>query len=139
MVLSEFRGNFTMRRTPTKRTDDEDEETIHPDLNEFLYELQGHRCNGCGYESRLCDLQSDHLEPVSKAPEKKYVESNRNLLCADCNRRKSNKYTLTQLRDILRDENEIVFDMRPLDAKRAPAFEARREERRKRRQNQGVG
>ena len=135
-VLSEYRGDFTTLYTPPKRTDDEDEETIHPDFSDFLYELQEHRCNGCGRELDIIDLESDHIEPSSKGGEK-YTERNRNLLCGRCNRKKSNKHSLTALRDLLREEGLIAYDMRLLDPKRGPAFAARREELRRRRRNAG--
>lgn len=138
LMLEEYKGDFDLRMTPPKRTDDEDEERIHPDLNEFLYELQEHRCNGCGREVDIIDLESDHIVPSSKGGEK-YTERNRNLLCRRCNGRKSNRYTLAELRDIMDEEHLSVFDMRPLDEKRAPAFTERRKELRWRRMNRGQG
>ena len=138
LMLEEYKGDFTVRTAPSKRTDDEDEEKIHPDLNDFLYELQEHRCNGCGRELDIIDLESDHVVPSSKGGEK-YTERNRNLLCRRCNGKKSNKYTLAELRDLLRGEDKIAFDMRPLDANRELAFQQRRVELRRRRANRGEG
>ena len=136
LILEQYKGDFTTRTTPPKRTDDEDDEKIHPDLNDFLYGLQEHRCNGCGRELDIIDMESDHIVPSSKGGEK-YTERNRNLLCGRCNRRKSNKYTIAELREILKKEDQIAFDMSTLDPKRELAFQQRKVQLRRRRMNRG--
>ncbi|MYK35868.1 MAG: hypothetical protein F4045_12425, partial [Chloroflexi bacterium] len=136
LMLEEYKGDFTTRSTPPTRSEYEDDEKIHPDLNDFLYELQEHRCNGCGRELDVIDMESDHIVPSSKGGEK-YTERNRNLLCGRCNRRKSNKYTIAELREILKKEDQIAFDMSTLDPKREIAFQQRRLELRRRRINRG--
>ena len=48
-------------------------------------------CQICGKYCSMDEIQIDHIQPVSKGG--KTVESNLQVLCAKCNRTKSNKYT----------------------------------------------
>lgn len=52
------------------------------------YERQGHRCVKCGKVFPFEEMQGDHITPWSKGG--KTVPENCQMLCADCNRRKSN-------------------------------------------------
>ena len=52
------------------------------------YERQGHQCVKCGKVFPFEEMQGDHITPWSKGG--KTVPENCQMLCADCNRRKSN-------------------------------------------------
>lgn len=52
------------------------------------YERQGHRCVKCGEIFEFDQMQADHITPWSRGG--KTVTDNCQMLCADCNRRKSN-------------------------------------------------
>ena len=101
-------------RTPTEaptRTDDGD--LAAPDLvvvstkrnarkipvqeaRRLLIERDGQRCQGCGWEPRWAEyLQVDHKKP--RTLKGKDDMTNYALLCDPCNRKKSNKLTLTEL------------------------------------------
>ena len=63
----------------------------------LLIERDGQRCQGCGWEPEYTDyLQVDHKRP--KTLEGKDEMENYTLLCDPCNRKKSNKLTLHELR-----------------------------------------
>ena len=51
------------------------------------YERQGHKCVKCGEVFEFEQMQADHITPWSKGG--KTVPENCQMLCADCNRRKS--------------------------------------------------
>ena len=51
------------------------------------YERQGGKCAKCGKECAYADAQADHIRPWSKGG--KTAPENCQVLCADCNRRKS--------------------------------------------------
>lgn len=52
------------------------------------YERQGHKCVICGEVFDFDEMQADHITPWSKGG--KTIAENCQMLCADCNRRKSN-------------------------------------------------
>ncbi|WP_297788865.1 DUF262 domain-containing protein [uncultured Anaerococcus sp.] len=52
------------------------------------YERQGHKCAGCGEKFDFDDLQGDHIIPWSKGG--KTIAENCQMLCGDCNIKKSN-------------------------------------------------
>jgi 5-methylcytosine-specific restriction endonuclease McrA len=49
----------------------------------------GNKCHLCNSNSRL---QVDHIKPISKYPNLKYVISNLQILCEACNKGKGNKF-----------------------------------------------
>ena len=51
------------------------------------YERQGGKCKRCGKKFAIEDMQADHITPWAKGG--KTVAENCQMLCADCNRRKS--------------------------------------------------
>lgn len=53
------------------------------------YERQGGVCPKCGRHFEIAQMQADHITPWSKGG--KTVPENCQMLCADCNRRKSNQ------------------------------------------------
>lgn len=53
------------------------------------YEKQNHKCCKCGKECSLSEMEADHITPWSKGG--KTVPENCQMLCKDCNRRKSNR------------------------------------------------
>lgn len=52
------------------------------------YERQGYKCAGCGKEFEFDELQGDHIVPWSKGG--KTIPENCQMLCGDCNIKKSN-------------------------------------------------
>lgn len=52
------------------------------------YERQDHKCAGCGKEFDFDELQGDHIVPWSKGG--KTIAENCQMLCGDCNIKKSN-------------------------------------------------
>ena len=111
-------------RTPTKapeRTDDG--EPAAPELvlespmpnarkipvqeaRRLLIERDGQRCQGCGWQPPYPDyLQVDHKKP--KTLKGKDEMTNYALLCDPCNRKKSNKMALSELRRARLDEGRI--------------------------------
>ena len=52
------------------------------------YERQNGICPKCGKHFELCEMQADHITPWSKGG--KTISENCQMLCADCNRKKSN-------------------------------------------------
>ena len=52
-----------------------------------LYEKQGHKCAICGKECELSDMDADHITPWSKGG--KTIDSNCQMLCKECNLKKS--------------------------------------------------
>ena len=66
----------------------------------------GQRCQGCGWEPPYSDyLQVDHKKPRSLGGADDMA--NRMLLCEPCNRLKSNKLTLTALREARVNEGRL--------------------------------
>ena len=53
----------------------------------FFYERQGGACVKCGKHFAIEEMQADHITPWAKGG--KTVAENCQMLCADCNRRKS--------------------------------------------------
>ena len=53
------------------------------------YEKQGHKCAYCGETFEFEEMQADHITPWSKGG--KTVPENCQMLCRDCNLKKSNK------------------------------------------------
>ena len=76
------------------------------EVREILIGEDGQRCQGCGWEPPYPDyLQIDHKKPRSLGGEDE--RDNYTLLCDPCNRLKSNKLTLTELRDARVKEGRI--------------------------------
>ena len=79
------------------------------EIRERLIISEGQRCQGCGWEPPYLDyLQVDHKKPRSLGG----VDDmdNLTLLCDPCNRLKSNKLTLTELRQARVDEGRVDAD-----------------------------
>ena len=75
----------------------------------LLIERDGKRCQGCGWEPPYPDyLQVDHKKP--KTLKGKDDMTNYALLCDPCNRKKSNKLTLTELRQARAAEGRMDAD-----------------------------
>ena len=72
----------------------------------LLIERDGQRCQGCGWQPPYPDyLQVDHKKP--KTLKGKDEMENYALLCDPCNRKKSNKLALSELRRARLDEGRI--------------------------------
>lgn len=54
-----------------------------------IYEVQGHKCAICGEEFEYNEMHGDHIIPWSNGGHT--VKENCQLLCRDCNLKKSNK------------------------------------------------
>lgn len=74
----------------------EDEKYLH--LRDFTdsdkkskYEEQKHKCKHCGKEFEFEEMEGDHIKPWSKGGTSD--RSNLQMLCKECNLKKSNKYT----------------------------------------------
>ncbi len=79
------------------------------EIREQLIISNGQRCQGCGWEPPYPDyLQVDHKKPRSLGGADEM--SNYTLLCDPCNRRKSNKLTLVELRRVRVDEGRVDAD-----------------------------
>ncbi len=77
------------------------------ELRRLLEADHGMRCQGCGYMPPFLDyLEVDHKKPKSLGGGNEL--SNRTLLCKPCNLRKSNKLTLSQLRDDREREGRMI-------------------------------
>ena len=75
----------------------------------LLIERDGKRCQGCGWQPEYADyLQVDHKRP--KTLKGKDDMTNYALLCDPCNRKKSNKLTLTELRQVRVEEGRMDVD-----------------------------
>ena len=75
----------------------------------LLIERDGKRCQGCGWEPPYPDyLQVDHKRP--RTLKGKDDMTNYALLCDPCNRKKSNKLTLTELRQVRVEEGRMDAD-----------------------------
>ena len=57
-------------------------------MRRYAYELQKGLCKKCGKHFELEEMQADHITPWSKGG--KTIQENCQMLCADCNRKKSN-------------------------------------------------
>ena len=76
------------------------------ELRDKLLIRDGQRCQGCGWEPPYPDyLEVDHKKPRSLGGSDEM--NNRTLLCNPCNRLKSNKLTLRELRDERLGEGRI--------------------------------
>ena len=76
------------------------------EVREILLGEDGLRCQGCGWEPPYPDyLQIDHKKPRSLGGADE--RDNYTLLCDPCNRFKSNKLTLTELRDARVKEGRV--------------------------------
>ena len=76
------------------------------EVREILLGEDGQRCQGCGWEPPYPDyLQIDHKKPRSLGGADE--RDNYTLLCDPCNRLKSNKLTLTELRDVRVKEGRV--------------------------------
>ncbi len=100
--------DFVHTTIPPQRTDVERIEPTLP-IKKRLYEAQDGCCNGCGHEYLIKDFEIDHVIPKSKGGGDYY--ENYQLLCAHCNRTKSNKpmeYLLAKVAKIR--ETRAVID-----------------------------
>ena len=76
------------------------------EVRDILLGEDGQRCQGCGWEPPYPDyLQIDHKKPRSLGGADE--RDNYTLLCDPCNRFKSNKLTLTELRDARVKEGRV--------------------------------
>ncbi len=76
------------------------------EIREWLEIEGGRRCQGCGWEPPYLDyLQVDHKKPRSLGGADEL--DNYTLLCDPCNRLKSNKLTLNELRDVRVEEGRV--------------------------------
>ena len=76
------------------------------ELRENLIVRDGQRCQGCGWEPQWPDyLQVDHKRPKALGGED--VMDNYALLCDPCNRKKSNRLTLAELRQARASEGWV--------------------------------
>ncbi|MYD35879.1 MAG: hypothetical protein F4X20_02475 [Dehalococcoidia bacterium] len=76
------------------------------EVRETLLGENGQRCQGCGWEPPYPDyLQIDHKKPRSLGGADEM--DNYTLLCDPCNRLKSNKLTLNELRDVRVEEGRV--------------------------------
>ena len=95
------------RKTPPKRTE-KDAPRRSPNIKLKLYKLQEGRCNApCGEDGQgrafpIDIFEIDHIRPTSKGGAN--IDENLQLLCAPCNRRKSNR-TMQYLLDLLSQES----------------------------------
>ena len=55
-----------------------------------VYERDGYRCKICGMSGAFCDLEIDHIKPISKGGKSTY--DNLQTLCRRCNKMKGNDY-----------------------------------------------
>ena len=79
------------------------------EVREMLIIRDGQRCQGCGWEPQWPDyLQVDHRKP--KTLKGKDEMDNYVLLCDPCNRKKSNKLTLGELRIAREEDGRIDAD-----------------------------
>ena len=79
------------------------------EAREHLIVRDGQRCQGCGWEPQWADyLQVDHKRP--KTLKGKDEMDNYVLLCDPCNRKKSNKLTIAELRIAREAEGRIDED-----------------------------
>lgn len=63
--------------------------TFDDNIKKTVYEQQKHKCKFCGKEFSFKEMEGDHITPWSKGG--KTTIENCQMLCIDCNRRKSNK------------------------------------------------
>lgn len=68
---------------------------------EQMYEEQKGICPGCGKHFELCEMEADHWKPWSKGG--KTELSNLKMLCADCNRKKSDGTLTLIYGDVIKD------------------------------------
>jgi hypothetical protein len=55
------------------------------ELRYRVLKSRGRRCEACGFEGNGKQVHVDHIKPRSKYPSLELVESNLQILCADCN------------------------------------------------------
>lgn len=55
-----------------------------------IYSRDGYRCRMCGRSGEYCNLEIDHIKPISKGGKSTY--DNLQTLCKECNKRKGNIY-----------------------------------------------
>ena len=60
------------------------------ELRNKIIKRDGRICQHCGKECDYADIEIDHIKPISKGG--KTIESNLQVLCTKCNRKKSNKW-----------------------------------------------
>jgi site-specific DNA-methyltransferase (adenine-specific) len=74
-------------------------------VKERLYREQNGKCNGCGVEFNMQNLEIDHIIPKSKNGGDYY--ENYQLLCGSCNRIKGNR-PMEFLRQIIKTREEML-------------------------------
>jgi site-specific DNA-methyltransferase (adenine-specific) len=74
-------------------------------VRERLYREQNGRCNGCGNEYLLKDMETDHIIPQAKGGGSFY--ENYQLLCGSCNRIKGARPMAFLLERIRRRAQEL--------------------------------
>ena len=60
-------------------------------MKQKQYLQQGGRCRHCGKYGSMSDMHADHIIPYSKGG--RTTASNLQILCRDCNLKKSNRYS----------------------------------------------
>ena len=110
--------------TPTPRAKEAWERLSHAQMREILYEAQEGACGGCGRELEIEFMELDHLLPRADGGANDIT--NRVMLCAPCNRRKSHRLTISGLTQQNRREGWMRDERR---AKRALDLARRRAER----------
>ena len=80
---------------PTARAKEAWERLSHAQMRDILYEAQEGVCGGCGRELEKEFMELDHIQPRADGGANDIT--NRVMLCAPCNRRKSNRLTLSGL------------------------------------------
>ena len=58
-------------------------------MRQKAFELQNGICRSCAEKFEISEMDADHIKPWSEGG--KTVEENCQMLCKECNRRKSNK------------------------------------------------
>ena len=70
-------------------------------FKKFLINVYGEKCMRCGSESKI---ELDHIKPVSKYPNLKYIHDNFQLLCKKCNSSKGNRYIKSYIPKMSKEE-----------------------------------
>ena len=93
--IAEGAGYAPVFETPSPRGKAAWERLSHAQMRDILYEAQEGVCGGCGRELEKEFMELDHIQPRTDGGRNDIT--NRIMLCAPCNRRKSNRLTLSGL------------------------------------------